>query len=381
MKNLLVVADLQVFFIIPLCKLQRKRYNNREISSIIGECIVEKIAFRSAVAVELAGVPKMDYYKIRQLTGRDSESVRSARADYTPDDVRTLKRALIDGFAAWQDSDKHVPLVAIRMSKGGVGKSTISTNMAIATAMRGYRVLVIDLDPQASTTELFGVDSESDVRTVVSGVLEGHPLKDCVYSMSNEAVLHLMPADQLVAHFDPKVVAVAHREHLLEKFLERNREYIKANYDIIFLDTAPGSSFLNLNALVACDLVVAPMSMDGMSQKALKLLRTEIMELKDWLGVDRQVLFVANNYNKSQTHSRQNLEAMQLGFGDYLAKAVIPANVSVARQISGGIARPVILSEPNRPASLAIHQLTRQILRTVGMFGVDPDPVDEEADE
>ena len=335
---------------------------------------MEKIEFRSAVAVALAGIPPLEYHKLRKITGRENTG-RVSKADYTPDDVRLLKRQFLPGFAEWQDSIKHVPVIATRMSKGGVGKSTLTTNAAIAAAMRGYRVLAIDLDPQASMTELFGVDSEvEDLRTIVSCVIDSLPLAECVYSMSNEATLHLLPADQLVGRFDDRTNGEFQRELLLRRWLESEADVIRSNYDVIFMDTGPGPSKLNINALIAADLIVAPMITEGMSQKALKLLRTEVEDIQHGLNESKPVLFVANGYNKMQTHSRDGLAKMVRAFGESLAKSIIPNNVGVARQIIGNLARPVILAEPTKPAAVALHNVTREILELVNLFGVDPAP-------
>ncbi|HET6315359.1 MAG TPA: AAA family ATPase, partial [Chloroflexota bacterium] len=177
-------------------------------------------------------------------------------------------------------------VLAVANQKGGVGKTTTAVNLGAYLAL-SERVLVIDLDPQANATSSFGLDRNGVERSTYD-VLIGQALLEEVVVKKVRENLDLAPGSRALAGAQVELVDLPNREQRLREALHGIRE----RYALTIVDTPPSLGILTLNALVAADLVVAPvqceyLALEGVGQlmETLDLVRATLNPRLDLLGM------------------------------------------------------------------------------------------------
>ena len=157
--------------------------------------------------------------------------------------------------------------IAIFNQKGGVGKTTTNINLAACLALRGKKVLVLDIDPQGNTTSGLGI-SKRDLEDTIYNIIvdsEYDPKKAVMHTDVEN--LDLIPASVDLAGAEVELVQIEGREKALKTGLDR----IKGEYDYIFIDCPPSLGLLTINSLAAVDSVLIPIqcefyALEGVSQ-------------------------------------------------------------------------------------------------------------------
>jgi chromosome partitioning protein len=137
-------------------------------------------------------------------------------------------------------------IFAFANQKGGVGKTTTAVNLAAYLAAREYRVLLVDIDPQANATSSLGVDKHASVSSIYDSVIGGQPL-DQIIMLTKRPHLDLIPSSPSLAGAEVELVQTENREHRLEELLKP----IVDRYAYILIDSPPSLGLLTVNALVA----------------------------------------------------------------------------------------------------------------------------------
>lgn len=332
-----------------------------------------EIGFKAKMVSELLGRKGVGLTaaNIRELAKKDAQEKSGYHLTYSPMEIRNIRMGLDTEFAERAKLKEMPPVVLFRMSKGGVGKTSISGNVALAIASQGYRVLLIDGDSQGSLSELMGVDTEDeDLKTIYHLLLEGAKIHDVARRIYADTHLDLIPADQLLSSFDSQVLTRNGRENFFKKFLMQSRDYLSANYDIIIIDSAPGTNILSFNFMVACNLLCCPVKLDGLSQKALKRLHSEVEEVEDFLELKRFTLpvrIVANAWHPTYKHCATNLEELERKFGNGLMPNRIPDYVGFSRQLNPEGSSLLFAAESTHVTAKAILETSRELLRITGI--------------
>ena len=162
-------------------------------------------------------------------------------------------------------------IIAVANQKGGVAKSTTSYNFAACLSESGRRVLLVDLDPQASLTILYGIDQPDELEFTICDLM-----KTCAEEkeMATDAcILHehtvdLIPSSIELSTLEISLVGVMSREHILKQVLAP----LCSRYDYIIIDCPPSLGLLTVNALTACDRVLITTTPQFFSTKGLELL-------------------------------------------------------------------------------------------------------------
>ncbi len=158
-------------------------------------------------------------------------------------------------------TDEEAAVLAVQNFKGGVGKTSIAVHLSQWLAIRGFRVLLIDLDSQASATTLFGYtpDMDIDADDTLLPYFEGEQ-RTMHYAIRDTQIenLSLIPAN-LQLYNAEYMVAAKHDQRPIYSYLPQGVEDIKKDFEIIIIDPPPALGMLSINALVAATSLLVPM--------------------------------------------------------------------------------------------------------------------------
>ena len=157
--------------------------------------------------------------------------------------------------------------IAIANQKGGVGKTTTAINMATALAASGWKVLLIDLDPQGNASTGLGLSQGDRVNSSYDLLINDVPLSDCI-NQTKVPGLEIVPATVDLSGAEVELVEFEERTHRLKKALDAADN---ARWDIILIDCPPSLGLLTLNAMVAVESLLVPLqceffALEGLSQ-------------------------------------------------------------------------------------------------------------------
>lgn len=238
---------------------------------------------------------------LRQVAsdGHGPEPMSNGRRMYTPDDMDRIRRSLDEK----NGSPKYVPtrrvneklqVLAVMNFKGGSAKTTTSAHLAQFLALRGYRVLAIDLDPQASLSALFGHQPELDVgdsETLYGAIRYEAPRKITeIVRATYTPNLHVIPGNLELMEFEhetPKAITTGRAESMFFARIGEVIADIESLYDVVVVDCPPQLGFLTMSALCAATgvlITVHPQMLDVMSMSQFLAMTSELMAVVERAG-------------------------------------------------------------------------------------------------
>ena len=187
--------------------------------------------------------------------------------------------------------------IAVINQKGGVGKTTTSLNLGAALALKGYKVLLIDLDLQANlTSSILGQISE-DVPTMYDVLLNISPIMKVIIE-TNIPNLAIAPSGENMTNVEINLALMMGREQALRKALEKIPDY---KYDFIIMDNPPYLSLVTINAMTSADHVIVPVSCEYLPMLGLKWLLRSIDKVKQALHPKLKILgYLLTMYDKRE---------------------------------------------------------------------------------
>ena len=223
-------------------------------------------------------------------------------------------------------------ITAVLNRKGGVGKTTTAVNLAAAVAAQGYRVLLIDLDSQASTSLSLGVPRWALAPSSADVLLNSTPANDVVRA-TRVMGLHLMTASTDLSSVDRELSPLPNREGRLQVALRPIRD----RYDHILIDCPSVSSLAPLNALVAADYYIVPVVPHYLAIEGVRNLCSSADRLLARLGVPTRLLGIVLtmvDYRSKATH--QNVARMREEFGNSVFAVEVRTNIRLAEAPAAG---------------------------------------------
>ena len=218
--------------------------------------------FTSGEVADLLGV-KDAYLRKLHLEGRgpEPETRAGGRRYYTPADIQALRQMLEKGakspgtYLPGRRPGDHLQVITVINFKGGSGKTTTAVHLAQKLALDGYRVLAIDLDPQASLSALHGVQPEFDLNdggTLYDAIRydDPVPLRD-VIQKTYFTNLDLMPGNLELMEFEhdtPRAIVERSGKFFFTRIGDALAE-VEADYDVVVIDCPPQLGFLTMSAL------------------------------------------------------------------------------------------------------------------------------------
>ena len=198
-------------------------------------------------------------------------------------------------------------VIAIANQKGGVAKTTTTHNLGVALAAKGKRVLLIDLDSQASLTISVGLEPLEVKRTIVDVLRkDGVPVGECIERISDR--LHIVTSIIDLAPMEMELLSRASREKILDRALRP----VRGEYDFILVDCPPQLSILTINALSCADGVIIPVKTDYLAYRGLTQLQDSIQEIQELINPELKVLgVIATLYEKRVADDNEILAALK----------------------------------------------------------------------
>ncbi|WP_068089566.1 AAA family ATPase [Novosphingobium rosa] len=314
--------------------------------------------------------PTFPIGKAAELVGRTTGAIREAEADgrlVAPtrgDNNRRLAYTLAQlndmrgtfGTRPWRAKDDPVSVIAVQNFKGGVGKSTLSVHLAQYLAIRGYRVLLIDCDSQASSTTLFGYVPDLDLaeeETLYPFLREGErDTLDYAIKKTHFDGLDLVPANLRLFQSEYELAArMARGEGVLLNRLAQGIQSVSDLYDVVVLDPPPALGAISLSVLRAANALVVPVPptvMDFSSTAAFLTMLSETMhglrdrEMAPTLSFLR---FVASKVDENKSMQKALMDLMRQIFGN----AMIRTPLKDSAEIDNATARLMSVYELQGP--------------------------------
>ena len=218
--------------------------------------------------------------------------------------------------------NKNAKTISVSTQKGGVGKTTFSTNYAVYCAMQGYKVLLIDLDSQAHTAETLFYHFNETESLLSEYLLDSEKDPMNLISVSKIENLHYIPADKNLNKTEKILSSEIGKEFSIKKLLD----VPKTHYDFIIIDTAPNFGNLTLASLVASNFVIVPTELSSLSIEGINDLVLNLVTVAENYNPDIDILGIIINkidYRTKKTNTPL-LKELNERFSDYLISPYLP---------------------------------------------------------
>src|SRR5215472_2418322 len=200
-------------------------------------------------------------------------------------------------------------ILSFANNKGGTGKTTSCVNLATALAQSGKRVLLIDVDPQGSSTISFGFEKSKLLYTVYDVVSQSRKV-DEVTLETRVKNLRLVPSNIDLAGAEVELSSIPGREFILRESLAVARH----KYDAILIDCPPNIGILTVNAIVACDLLVVPVQSEFLSMDGLPTLLKFMRIVKSRAKTDFDYRILLTLFDKRTGLSKRVVQQLRTSF-------------------------------------------------------------------
>ena len=247
-------------------------------------------------------------------------------------------------------------MIAIANQKGGVGKSTTAVSLGAALAELGYRVLVVDLDPQGNASTGLGIGHDARDVTVYDVIVADAPLDTAVVPTPLEN-LFALPSTIDLAGAEIELVSQFSRESRLKKALGATREDA---YDFILLDCPPSLGLLTINALTAAEELIVPIQCEYYALEGLGQLLRNVNLVQQNINPDLRVTgIVLTMFDPRTKLSEQVVEEVRRFFGDLVYDVIIPRTVRLSE--APGFGQPITVYDPRSKGAQSYRELAREV--------------------
>ncbi|MDP1794870.1 MAG: AAA family ATPase [Acidimicrobiales bacterium] len=246
-------------------------------------------------------------------------------------------------------------VIAIANQKGGVGKTTTTVNLGAGLAELGFRVLIIDLDPQGNATTGLGINQRNLEHSVYDVLLHDVSLDDCIEPTSVRN-LFVAPATIDLAGADIELVPAFSREMRLRRAIEG----LDDSFDYTIIDCPPSLGLITVNGLAAASEVIVPIqceyyALEGLGQ-LLKNVNLVTGNLNPTLEVSAIVLTM---YDSRTKLAEQVADEVRNHFGEKVCRMVIPRTVRLSEAPSFG--QPILTFDPTSRGAVAYRELAKEV--------------------
>lgn len=327
----------------------RASLDKHMLSSFAPEKSKELRFFTSAEISSLLGLSNSHLRKMH-FDGKIPQVQTDSRGhkQYTSKDLYNIRVALAQNsktpqnFLPGRVGDEHMQIIAVTTFKGGSGKTTSTAHLAQALNLRGYRVLVCDLDPQASLSSMFGLRPELELDesvTLYDAIRydDPVPIRDIIQKTYFHN-LDIAPGGLILSEYETET-PYAMRQGITPPFylrLSAALDQVSNDYDVVLIDCPPQLGFLTMSALVASTgilIPVIPNMIDVASLSQFLTMTTSLLKVVEKSGQNLNydfMRYVLCRYEPSDTPQSQMASFLRMHFGPRLMTETFVKSTAVS---------------------------------------------------
>ena len=254
-------------------------------------------------------------------------------------------------------------VIAIANQKGGVGKTTTTSNLGIGLARQGKKVLLIDADAQGSLTASLGIREpdrlEITLATIMGNIINDEEIRLDYGILRHDEGIDFMPGNIELSGLETSLINVMSRETVLRTYIDLQRD----NYDYFLIDCMPSLGMITINVFTCADSILIPVQAAYLPIKGLEQLIKTIGKVKRQINQKLEIegillTMVDNRTNYAKDIS--NLLIENYGSKVHIFENSIPMSVRAAEISAEGVS--IYKHDPNGKVASAYQSLTKEVL-------------------
>ena len=254
-------------------------------------------------------------------------------------------------------------VIAIANQKGGVGKTTTTSNLGIGLAKQGKKVLLIDADAQGSLTASLGIREpdrlEITLATIMASIINDEEIKPEYGILRHEEGVDFMPGNIELSGLETSLVNVMSRETVLRTYIEQQKD----RYDYILIDCMPSLGMITINAFTSADSILIPVQAAYLPVKGLEQLIKTIGKVKRQINPKLEIEGILLTMVDNRTNYAKDINILLIenyGSRVKIFKESIPMSVRAAEISAEGVS--IYQHDPNGKVASAYQSLTEEVL-------------------
>jgi chromosome partitioning protein len=270
-----------------------------------------------------------------------------------------------DALSAWRarnllPAEKRPKVICVTNQKGGCGKTTTAINLSAGLARYGFRVLLLDLDPQANSSLGLGVDVDNLNSSAYDVFARG---LDLSYAVTRTKVknLDIVAANRLLSGVPLEIANMIGRETVLKTAIDKMVTLQPERYDYLIMDCSPSLDLITLNALVAARDVLVPIQSHYFALEGMRDLLSTLTIIQERFNPDLKILGIVLTMYDGRARINREIHGQIRGFfEDKMFSSLIRMNVKLIEAQARGMS--IFDYQPAAPAALDYDQLAREVI-------------------